>query len=236
MLRSNGSISSRISPWLARILYPLGTYLILPFFFNRLEVRGQENVPSTGPVILAPTHRSRWDAVVMPFTTGKWASGRDLHYMISINEYKGIQGWFMKRLGGFPVDPQRPSIGAFRHSVNLLRDGEALVIFPEGDIFRDDKVQPIKPGVARIALDAQSHLSQEEVKIVPISLSYSQPYPTWGCNVRVTIGEPIAVSSYNSDSMRKRAKRLSADLESALRAVHEGESIPEEQYWMPSAS
>jgi 1-acyl-sn-glycerol-3-phosphate acyltransferase len=236
MSQPNEAISSHISPWLTRIAYPLGTHIVLPFYFGRIEVTGQENIPRQGPLILAPTHRSRWDALVMPLATGKWASGRDLHYMISSNEYKGVQGWFMKRLGGFPVDPTRPGIGSFRHSVKLLRQGEALVIFPEGDIYREPKVQPLKSGVARIALEAQSHLPEETVKILPISLSYSDPYPTWGCDVKVEIGEPLEVSDYSSSSIRKSAARLTADLESALRDLHEVKHVSSDRVLLPTAS
>lgn len=236
MSKSNEAISSHISPWLARIAHRLGTHVVLPFFFGRIEVIGQENIPRQGPLILAPTHRSRWDALVMPVATGKLVSGRDLHYMISCNEYKGLQGWFMKRLGGFPVDPLRPSISTFRHSVKLLRQGEALVIFPEGDIYREQKVQPLKSGVARIALEAQSHLPEESVRILPISLSYSESCPTWGSDVKVEIGQPIEVSPYRNGSIRKNAPRLLAELEFALKELHENNQTSEDSLWLPTAS
>ncbi|MBD2580466.1 lysophospholipid acyltransferase family protein [Oscillatoria sp. FACHB-1406] len=236
MSNSNEAISSRISPVFARVAYALGSRLVLPFFFGRIEIIGQENVPCQGPVIFAPTHRSRWDALVVPLAVGRLVTGRDLHFMISCNEYKGLQGWFMKRLGGFPVDPLRPSISSFRHSVQLLRRGEALTIFPEGNIYREQKVQPIKSGVARIALEAQSHLPEEAVKIVPISLSYSESCPTWGSEARVEIGKPIDVSHYRNGSIRTNAPRLTAELESALKDLHEDRQTSDCQVWLPSAS
>lgn len=236
MSNSNEAIYSRISPVLARIAYTLGSRLVLPFFFGRIEIIGQENIPCQGPVIFAPTHRSRWDALIVPLAVGRLVSGRDLHFMISCNEYKGLQGWFMKRLGGFPVDPLRPSISTFRHSVQLLRRGEALTIFPEGNIYREQTVQPIKSGVARIALEAQSHLAEETVKIVPISLSYSEIYPSWGSEARVEIGKPLDVSPYNNGSIRKNAPRLTATLESALKDLHENRPTSEPQFWLPTAS
>src|SRR5919202_5151126 len=149
-------VTSRVCHWLTPIIYPLGCHVIMPFFFGQLKVTGQENIPRTGPVILAPTHRSRWDALVIPYAAGKPVTGRDLRYMVSEDEIKGIQGWFIRRMGGFPVNTRHPGVGSFRHSLELLRNGEALVIFPEGDIFRDGRVQPLKPGMARIGLQAEA--------------------------------------------------------------------------------
>lgn len=230
---SNPPISSRITPWVASFVYPVGTYLVSPSYFDRVEVTGQENIPPTGPVILAPTHRSRWDALVVPLTTGKLASGRHLHYMISANEYKGVQGWFMKHLGGFPVDPQRPGIESVRYSVNLLSRGEMVVIFPEGDIYRERRVHPLKRGVATIALGAQSRLEGgETVKILPVSIRYSQPYPTWRCSVRVDIGQPLDVANYSCGSLRKNSQQLTADLEVALRKIHEGQARSDNCSWV----
>ena len=94
-------INSRVSSWLTRLVYPLGCYVVMPLFFGKIEVTGQENIPKTDPVIVAPTHRSRWDALIIPYAVGKLVSGRDLRFMVSANEVKGLQGWFIKRLGGF---------------------------------------------------------------------------------------------------------------------------------------
>jgi 1-acyl-sn-glycerol-3-phosphate acyltransferase len=234
---SNAPISSSVSPWLTRLVYPVGKYLVLPLYFGRLDVTGQEHIPSEGPVIVAPTHRARWDAVVVPFTTGKIVSGRDLHFMISANEYQGVQRWFMKRLGGFPVDPQRPSIGTLRHSVDLLCQGEMLVIFPEGDIYKERQVKSLKRGVASIALEAQSRLENREVvRILPVSIHYSDLYPSWGTNIKVDIGKPLEAVNYLNDSPKKRTQRLMNDLKSALQDVHEAKQPAEDPFCMAMTS
>jgi 1-acyl-sn-glycerol-3-phosphate acyltransferase len=213
-------VKSQISPWLARLVYPIGRCFVIPSFFGKVEVSGQENVPRQGPVIIAPTHRSRWDAILVPYATGRLVTGRDLHYMVTSDEIKGLQGWFIKRLGGFPVNPRHPRIGSFRHSIELLSQGEMLAIFPEGDIIREVPVQPLKPGLARIALQAQAQVNQE-IKIVPVSLCYSEIYPSWGCDVHIRIGTPLVVDHYLQESIRKGAKKLTQTLETALKELHE---------------
>lgn len=208
--------TSHISPWVANFTYPLGRYLVIPSFFGQIEITGQENIPASGPVILAPTHRSRWDALLIPYATGRCATGRDLRFMVSANEVTGIQGWFVRHLGGFPVDTNHPAIATLRHGVEILQEGEMLVIFPEGNIYRDGYLHPLKPGLARLALTAESSYSGLGVKIVPISLCYSQPFPHWGCDVKIRIGSPLQVADYKTASVKQNAKQLTADLEAAL--------------------
>lgn len=218
LIMKEAPATSRVSPWLASLAYTLGR-LFLPLFFKQIEVTGQENLPTSGAVILAPTHRSRWDALLVPYATGRTVTGRDLRFMVSADEVTGLQGWFVKRLGGFPVDTKRPTITTLRHGVELLQEGEMLVIFPEGNIFRDGSVHPLKPGLARLALSAESSQPGLAVRIVPISISYSQPVPHWGCNVKIFIGSPVLVADYSTGSMKQNAKQLTTDLETALKEL-----------------
>ncbi len=213
--------NSRVSPWVARLLYPLGSYVILPRFFSEIEIVGQENIPTDHPVIVAPTHRSRWDALIVPYAIGRMVSGRDMRFMVSANEVKGLQGWFIRRMGGFPVDTIRPSASTLRHSIELLQNKEMLVIFPEGNIFRDRQVHPLKRGVARIALDVVNEQPKLEVKILPVSLQYSDSHPSWGAKVKVAIGTPIDTASYLQDSVRRSSQKLTKALEAQLKKLHE---------------
>ena len=138
-------LNSHVSPWMARIVYPIGCHLIIPLYFGKIEIVGQENIPLEEPVIIAPTHRSRWDAFIVPYAVGRNVSGRDLQFMVSANEVKGLQGWVIRRMGGFPVDTDRPRLDSLRHSIELLKlNREMLTIFPEGGIFHDDSHSSLK--------------------------------------------------------------------------------------------
>ncbi len=208
----------RIALWLRRILYPLARFLVLPAYFGKIEIEGREFIPNEGPAIVAPTHRSRWDGILVPFTVGRFAGDRGPYFMISANETKGLQGWFMRRMGGFPVDPENPGLSSIRTSVELLENDKMLTVFPEGNIFRTPEVQPLKPGVARIALQAQGHRKADapSVKILPVSMQYSQTYPRRGCQVRIRIGEPIDTAAYDVRTPKTAAKQLAQDLKAAL--------------------
>ncbi|BAU09680.1 acyltransferase domain protein [Leptolyngbya sp. NIES-3755] len=209
------SVRSRCLPWLASIVYPLARYLVLPVYFRRIEISGREHFPRTGPVIIAATHRSRWDALMVPYAVGQDVTGRVLRFMVTIDEIKGIQGWFIRRLGGFPINTRQPAIAALRHSIDLLQQDEALVIFPEGNIFRQSA--PLKPGLARLALQAEASQSDLNVQVVPISIQYSKPLVPWRSAVKIRVHPPLNAADYSLEHPKQGAKRLTADLERNLR-------------------
>jgi 1-acyl-sn-glycerol-3-phosphate acyltransferase len=210
---SKSAVKSRVAPWLTRLVYPLGCYLVIPLFFGKITVIGRENVPRQGSVIVAPLHRSRWDALMIPFAVGRLASGRDLHFMVTSSELTGLQGWFISRLGGFPVNINRPGLSCLRHAIDLLCDGEMLVMFPEGGIIRDYPTHRLKPGVARLALEANQRQPHQDIQILPISIQYSDSYPSWGCDVTLNIGKPLSVAEYRHG---KNVKDNTGNLTTAL--------------------
>jgi len=214
------SKSSSLYPWLASLSYFLGRHIVMPFYFRRINIIGTKNIPKERPVILAPTHRSRWDGLMIAYATGRLVTGRDPRFMVSMDEVKGLQGWLIRNLGGFPINPKNPAVSCFRYGVELMLNRKMLVIFPEGNIFRDNQVHTLKTGLARIGLQAESHQPNLDVKIVPISLNYNPVIPRRGCNVTVRIGVPLSVKDYICGSGKKRAQNLTMDLEAALKNLN----------------
>ncbi|MGD1913587.1 MAG: lysophospholipid acyltransferase family protein [Rivularia sp. (in: cyanobacteria)] len=212
--------NSRISPWLSSLTYLLAGNILLPLYFSQITITGQENLPLSGPVILAPTHKARWDSLLLPYATGRCVTGRDLRFMVTSTECRGFQGWFVRRLGGFPINAKHPSITTLRHTVELLQRGEMLVIYPEGGIFRDREVHPLKPGIARLALSAELSHPGLGVKIVPICFNYSHPYPIWGTDVSISIAPSIKVSDYARGCVKQDATRLTDDLAYTLQHLN----------------
>ena len=207
---------SRLSPWLAPIMYGIGKRIVLPAFFSKIEVIGEENIPTAGPVVLAPTHQARWDPLLVGMVGNR--TGRYLRFMVTADECLGIQGWFIRRLGGFPVHVRRPAVKSLRHGVQLLQEKAMLVIYPEGDIFQDG-IHSLKPGLARIALRAERSRANLDVKVVPISLEYSELCPKWRGTVTVRIGKPMSVAKYKKGPAKEQSKKLTADLQDELHAL-----------------
>lgn len=217
------SVTSRVEPWLARLIYPLGRHLVLPSYFGKIEVKGLEHLPEEGAAILAPTHRSRWDALLVPYvaTARRDRFGRDLRFMVTVDEMQGVQGWLIRRLGGFAVNPRHPEISSLRRGVEVLEEKKALVIFPEGNIFRTEDIQPIKPGLARLAIQAEANRPGLGAQIIPISIQYSEPIPHWGCDVEIRIGSPLKVADYCKKPVKQCAQSLKDDLKAALEELRE---------------
>ncbi|MCT7949944.1 1-acyl-sn-glycerol-3-phosphate acyltransferase [Ancylothrix sp. C2] len=207
---------SQISPWLMAIAYPLMRFFVLPLYLGRIEVTGQENMPKDGPVILAPTHRARWDAFMVPYVSGRHITGRDLRFMVTSDEVTGIQGWFIRRLGGFAVNIKHPAISSLRHGVELLLNRCMMVIFPEGGVFRDNELHPLKAGLARIAIQAETNSPGLGVQIVPISIRYGDPSVKWLSGVKIHIGKPLKVADYCQSHSKQNAQKLTNDLQKSL--------------------
>jgi 1-acyl-sn-glycerol-3-phosphate acyltransferase len=201
-----------ISRWLAAVLSPLHAVFMRWFF--KIDVSGEHNIPSSGPFILAPVHRSRWD----PFMLYCAVARRFLYFMTSHDEVAGLQGWFMRRLGAFPVNTQRPSPSVIRACKEIIALGEALVIFPEGNLFyyEPGEVHPLKPGIAWLALNFQKELTDENIVIIPVRLVYSQRILRLGSRAKIVVGEPISVRDYLGLRFKEGIIALTAALQNVL--------------------
>jgi 1-acyl-sn-glycerol-3-phosphate acyltransferase len=183
--------------------------------YFRVEVIHPERIPSVGPVLLVPTHRSRWDPVVVYCATGR---SRVLRYMASHDEFVGAQGWIMRRLGTLAVNTERPTAAMLRQSRELILAGETLVIFAEGTIFYypPDNVHPIKPGAAWLALDCQERMPGIPLPMVPIRIVYSDRYPRFRTHVQIVVQPPIHLAPYLETPRRDAIRLLTADLQRGL--------------------
>jgi 1-acyl-sn-glycerol-3-phosphate acyltransferase len=123
--------------------------------------------------------------------------------------------------GGFAVNIRRPSIASLRHGIDLLVAGEMLVIYPEGGIYREDQVQPLKPGLARLAIQAEATVANLGIQVLPVDLYYEETYPSWRSSMQVNIGEAIAVQEYlkgndSPEALKSSAQALTQALQTRL--------------------
>jgi 1-acyl-sn-glycerol-3-phosphate acyltransferase len=200
-----------ITPWLATVLRPVHTVFIPAYF--RIKVLHADRIPATGPIIFTPTHRSRWDPMLIP-----WISWRLPRSMASHDEFVGVQGWFMRKLGAFPVNTKRPSAGAIRACEAILRKGQLLVIYPEGTIYRlpPDEVHPLKPGTAWVALKVQQEMPELPIPILPVRIRYGRIVPKFRTAVEVEVREPILVSDYLDRPEKDAIRDLTAAIQAGM--------------------
>ncbi|WP_320664689.1 lysophospholipid acyltransferase family protein [Prochlorococcus sp. MIT 1223] len=183
-----------IDPLLSRIAMGVTQDFALRYFFSKRIILGQENLPLKGSVVLAPTHRSRWDALMLTMAAGRRVTNRDCRFMVTQSEMKGLQGWFLNRLGCFSIDQYCPSLLSLRYSVDLLVQGEQLVVFPEGRIRRSSNPKRLKEGLFRIAQLA--HKQGVEINVLPIGISYSEIIPNPLGLAAICFANPLKISDF----------------------------------------
>src|SRR5215470_7148000 len=151
---------------------------------SRVEVCGVENMPRTGPVILAPNHLHFVDPPVL----GAYLPRR-IHFMVKYEAWTApVLGIIVRNYDSFPVHRGEGDLGAFRRALKLLAGGHVVGIFPEGHRSRDGHLQEGQPGAVILAQRARA-------PIVPVGI--------WGVRevlhfpgivqrrtIRIVVGEP----------------------------------------------
>lgn len=209
------NLRNGVSPWLAPFAVAVTEDLALPGFFSGVRVLGREHLPAQGPVLLAPTHRARWDALLLPYAAGRRVTGRDCRFMVTIDEMAGLQGWFLHRLGCFPVDQGRPTMASLRLAIDLLAEGQQVVVFPEGRIQREDGEIHLHQGLARLAQLAKGQ--GVDVAVVPIGIGYSRAIPRMGDQAALCFGPPLTPAGQG----RETAKAFTTELAVAMRSAEQ---------------
>ena len=198
--KDKSEISFGVQPFLALLAMWLTQDIVMRFFFSKKIVIGRENLSSiNGSVILAPTHRSRWDGLALTFATGRRITNKDCRFMVTTPEMKGIQGWFLKRLGCFSINQASPSLFSLRYAIRLIVSQNQLVIFPEGKINKNRKRVQFKQGLFRLAKLASKNGTS--VYIVPIGIAYSRINPRFRDQVALCIEKPINLSDFDGSSI-----------------------------------
>ncbi len=191
--------------------------LVLRQYFSERIILGADNLPKNGPVVLAPTHRSRWDALMLPMAAGRRVTSRDCRFMVTRSEMKGLQGWFLNRLGCFPVDQAKPSLTSLRYAIDLMVEGEQLVVFPEGKINRKGEKINLFEGLARLALLAAK--KGVEIKIVPVGLGYSEILPKPYGKAAICFAQAISFNCFSKEGIKAFNLDLSNNMNAAEKAA-----------------
>ena len=169
--------------------------IVLRLFFSKKKIINSGfSIPINSSIILAPTHRSRWDGLVITMAMGRRITNKDCRFMVTRSEMKGIQGWFLKRLGCFSINQLSPSLTALRYAIDLIEKGEQLVVFPEGKINKYGKKLVLKEGLYRLARLATK--KTKSIIIIPIGIAYSNVSPKFRSEFCLSIGKPIAINDY----------------------------------------
>jgi 1-acyl-sn-glycerol-3-phosphate acyltransferase len=171
------------------VAYPITKVLltILLFLFGPVRVLGKRNVPKRGGVLIVANHLSDCDPAVIGY-----ALPRGAHYMAKRELFSmPILSTVIRVLQAFPVDRGTADRSAIRKTVELLQAGEAVVIFPEGQLSETGEMQPLMPGVAMIVTRSGTPVVCVGLKGTPRIIPFKKvwPRPAFG-GVWARIGKP----------------------------------------------
>lgn len=194
--------------------------LMVRAFYRRREIQGAARVPEQGPLIVCGNHASALaDAVIL-----QSASPRPLHPLarsgLFSNPLLRIALWAQ---GALPVyRPQdgsdtRRNVESFARCHEILRQGEALLIFPEGQSHSEPTLRPLKTGAARIALGAQAAGSAPPL-LLPAGLTFTER-GKFRSSVLVQFGAPVDSRPLLGEEPEDAARRITDEVQRGLAAV-----------------
>ena len=179
----------------------------------RPVVEGLENVPRTGPVIVASNHLSFADSVVIPIV-----APRKVVFLAKADYFTGTglkgaatRAWF-RGLGMIPVDRDdtKAAIASLDTALDVLGRGEAFGIYPEGTRSRDGRLYRGRTGIGHLALTSGA-------PVVPVGVQGTQHLQPVGsrlprlAKVTVRFGEPLSFAGRFDGVPAGRARRAVTD-------------------------
>ncbi len=187
--------------FISNVKFSLVRWIPIVYFkiFHRIGFHGSENIPATGPVIIASNHISYYDPVIV--SIGVY---RDMKFMawgrlFTIPIFRSMVRFF----GAFPVELTKVDKSAYVDALKILLENKVLIIFPEGGRSDNGEVKDLKLGIARLALKTNA-------RIVPVTLvgvyeawpkQRLLPRPT---KISVYYHKPIAIDKHEFADIKSR--------------------------------
>ncbi len=191
-------VRARLHILLGRIVYAVLRvvgWLAVRAFYRRITVGGLEHVPPHGPLVVVANHRnglvdSLLLAAIIRRRLGIVAKASVLA--------TPVLGPVLRLAGALPVHRRQDggdtaaNAETFSAAIERLRDGGAILIFPEGTSQSDSVLLPLRTGAARMLLAAEASVGGAlDVTLLPVGMAYDRP-ETFGVGaVTVTVGAPI---------------------------------------------
>lgn len=180
--------------------------LILIKILFRVRYEGKENIPTEDGIIFASNHRSYWDPAFIAFGLKK-----PCVYMAKEELFKNpVFAAIIRILGAFPVARGKGDTDVIDQTVEKVKSGNNLVIFPEGTRSKTGKVGAGKTGVALIAARANT-------TVIPVGIVYDGKIKV-GKKVIVKYGKPISADELkiSQNPVPKELKQLKFTIMGAI--------------------
>jgi 1-acyl-sn-glycerol-3-phosphate acyltransferase len=184
----------------------------------RLQVVHRDDVPASGPYVIAPVHRSNVDFLLTAGLTRK-----RVRYVAKDSLWKMAPlGWIISILGGFPVRRGKADREALRTCMQVIENGEPLVMFPEGTRQSGPVVGDIFDGPAYVA-------ARMGVPLVPVGIGGTEEAMPKGAKwirprkVVLVVGKPIEPPKGDGTGRvpRRIVREMTAELRTAVQTLYD---------------
>ncbi|NLG26162.1 MAG: 1-acyl-sn-glycerol-3-phosphate acyltransferase [Clostridiales bacterium] len=163
-----------------------------------IRASGMEHVPPGGAGMLCINHISLIDPIAVAC-----AMQRPVHFIGKRELFKGrFLAWFLGSLGALPVNRGGSDLAAMRASLQVLKNGGLLGVFPQGHRYKKDDVHELETGAAMLAL-------RSGAPVIPVHIA---PGYRLFRRLRVRVGAPVDLSDLggkvDADAMREVSRRI----------------------------
>ena len=187
-----------------RLLYAI----VYPFFMLVHPVRavGREHIPE-GPAVICPNHTALSDPLFVVFAFHR---KYPLRTMAKVELLRvPVLGWLLSKAGVFGVDRGAADVSAIKKSLRFLKEGNKLMMFPEGTRVGEGENVEAKTGAAMLA-------TRTDVPIVPV---YVPAQKRWFRPTTVVIGEPYHPQLEGKRATPEDYHRIAHDLMDRVHAL-----------------
>lgn len=176
-------------PFLHRLIYratQLFAWCCFKILF-RFQYRHADRIPSTGGVLICPNHFSHLDPMAIGI-----ASRRRVNFLAKKSLFDNrVFGWYLNVLHSIAIDREGTGIGGMKETLKRLKNGEPVILFPEGERSWDGDLLPLMKGFTAL-------VKRVKVPIVPVGIHGTHEAWPRGAGffrpsrVKMVVGQPIA--------------------------------------------
>jgi len=186
--------------------------------YFRGSVKGAEHLPATGAFVIACNHASFLD----PPMVGQ-AVRQEICFMARKSLFRNpVAGAILRSWKAIPLDRDEADVGAIRAILQALKQGQAVMLFPEGTRSRDGKLQAGKPGVGFLVAKADVPVVPARIRGSFEAMGRDKAFPR-PVKLRVHFGPPLRfdASKINRAERDTAYRKISEDIMAAIARLGE---------------
>ena len=208
---------------------------------NRLRLDPRDlailkNLPKDSGLILTANHSDEMDPrICIELSRRFHRRSTTMINAEAFEEWHGIYGWLLQRLGGFSVERSGNDQASRRFAVNVVKKGhDTLIMFPEGEVsYLNDLVQPFKTGAIHIGLQAVIEARKQNhpwtTYILPVAIKYRYRKPIgWILNKKIRTIEKRLLISASSFTFQERIIRIMAKILDRQKLISHTQTISDQ--------